>query len=599
MNENKENSIEGKEEEVTSSPSVENKDNPIVEIDYNILSLEELIQRVSEFSETTNIFSVSKDVENIKSYFYKKLHETKANAKEKFIKNGGLEEEFEYDNSLENKFKGQYKIFKKRKFEHRESIEKEQQKNLIVKKKIIESIYQLTQGTETIRETFENFNELKEKWYNTGAAPIANNNELWNSFHHTVELFYDFIKINRDLRDLDFKRNHEQKLLICDKAEALLKEKSINKIHDELQKLHEKWKELGPVEKEHREPLWNRFKEATYQLHKKRNDHYVALKEKSAKALIEKQAVCQKITEINNNLNVNSHKQWELLTKEVQELESQWKSLGRLEKSDDKIAWKELKSTLDVFYTAKKNYFKNRRNESKETIARKIAICEKAESYIESTDWKKTTEALIKLQNDWKISGYLRKDQSEKLWLRFRTACDKFFDNKEAHFKDKLKEKNNNFELKSAMLEEVKKFKLNNDKKQNLEALQDFQKKWTSLGYVSKNKQKIESQFIKEIDGFYKKLKIDKSELDTIRFKNKVDEIKTSGDEFRLNKEKQNLQIKISDLQKEITQYENNISFFSNSKGAETLKKGVEKKIIDLEDTIKRMQEKIKILNKI
>lgn len=598
MNENKENSKEG-EKEVASSPSIENKDNPIVEIDYSILSLEELIQKATEFSESNNVFSVNKDIENIKSYFYKKLHEIKANARKEFVENGGLEEEFKYDNSLEIKFKDKYKIFKKRKFELRESIEKEQQNNLLVKKKIIESIYQLTQGTETIKETFDHFNELKEKWYNTGTAPIASNNELWNSFHHTVELFYDFIKINRDLRDLDFKRNYEQKLIICDKAEALLQEKSINKTHSELQKLHENWKELGPVEKEHREPLWNRFKEATYQLHKKRNEHYVALKEKSAKALIEKRAVCQKIVEINNDLNVNSHQQWEELTQKVQELENKWKSLGRLEKSDDKIAWNELKSSLDVFYTAKKKYFKNRRNESKETIARKIAICEQAESYIESTDWKKTTDALIKLQNDWKTSGYLRKNQSEKLWLRFRTACDKFFDNKGTHFKDQLKEKNKSLELKSATLEEVKKFKLYEDKKQNLEALQDFQKKWSLLGNVPKNQQRIEDKFIKEINGIYKQLKIDKSELDTIRFNNKVDEIKTSGDDFRLNKEKQNLQIKISELQKEITQYENNISFFSNSKGAETLKKGVEKKIVDLENTIKSMQEKIKILNKI
>ena len=569
----------------------------VIEIDYNSFSPQELQQQVSELITTENIFSVAKSIDTIKAVFYKKINAEKEVHKEEYLKKEGVEEEYKFIHPLEKDFKKLFDEFRKKKAEHREKIELDFAKNLRIKTQIINDIKSIISDEETIKETFEKFRALQEKWRATGEVGISYRNDIWKSYHHHVEKFYDFIKINNDLRDLDFSRNLKQKTIMCEKAEALMEEKSINKIHTDLQLLHEKWKDVGPVKKELREEIWERFKEATHKLNKRRNEYFLDLKVKRKQSFENKSAICQKISTLAES-EVNSHVEWNNLTLQVQELEAEWKKQAPIGKEDYKTAWKLLRETLSNFYAKKNEFYKDKKQLNKQIVRDKIVLCEKAEELVNSEiSWKEKTDKVNKLNKDWKKSGYLPKSQSDKLWKRFRTAIDNFFESKKSFFKELDKEKADNLAKKEKFLKTVQKFKLSEEKKINLNALDDFQKEWRSLGDVARDKNQIEGDFRKSIDGFYKEMKINKKELNDIKFNNKLETLKAKSDSITLDKEKQFLRNKINYLQKEVYQYETNISFFGSSKGADKLKSQIEKKIDNGKAEIDSLKDKLKQLN--
>lgn len=583
--------------DVSNDASNENTLQPIEEVtDYNSCSLDELIEKCQELSQTEHVYSVAKEIEAVKSVFYKKLLLNKAEKKAAFLEAGGDESIYNHQHPLEDVFKSIYSAFKKRKADFRAQQEKDFVKNLKLKRLIIEEINSLTKGSETIKDTFDHFHKLQEKWRNTGAVAAAQNNNLWQSYHHHVELFYDYISINRELRDLDFKRNLEKKTALCEKAEGLAEEKSLNKAHQILQELHEVWKELGPVSREHRETIWDRFKEATRVLHKKRNDYFVELKEKSAQTAKEKEAICQQIIESYSELPT-THNHWKSSTEKVLKLEESWKNLGRLERSDNTKAWKRLRAVLGDFYHAKNEFYKIRKEDLKSELNKKITICEKAESLMNSSDWKTTSEQLIKLQKEWKDSGYVPKNQSEPIWKRFRAACDTFFDRRKAHFKEADTAREQSLKSKKALLTKTKKTKLSNDTDSDFKMLQQLFQDWNSLGQVPRDKSNIEKEFKTLLDGLYDQLKLDKKELEKIKFENKIKNLKT--DTFKLDKERQFIRGKMNDLQKQIIQYETNIEFFGRSKGAEKLRQQVAQKIEDSRQLLGGLKEKLSLLNKL
>ena len=572
-------------------------ENTVTEIDYNSFTPQELQQQLSELITAENIYSVSKSIDTIKAVFYKKINAEKEVHKEKYLKNKGLEEEYKFVHPLEKDFKKLFSEFRKKKAEYREKIELDFTKNLKIKNQIIKDIESIINDEETIKETCEKFRLLQDKWRATGEVSIGYRNDIWKSYHHQVEKFYDFIKINNDLRDLDFDRNLKQKTSMCEKAEALMEEKSINKIHAELQLLHEKWKHVGPVKRELREKIWERFKEATHKLHKRRNEHFLHLKEKGKQSFENKSAICQKIATLTESV-VNSHNEWNKLTSQVQELETEWKKQAPMSKEDNKAAWKFLRETLSNFYSKKNEFYKDKKQENKQITQNKVILCEKAEELLNSqVSWKEKIDKVNKLNEEWKKSGYLPKYQSDKLWKRFRTAMDNFYDSKKSFFKKLDKEKADNLAKKEKFLKKVQKFKLSKDKKVNLNVLEDFQKEWRSLGYVTREKNHIEDDFRKSIDGFYKEMKVDKKELIDIKFNNKLETLKAKSDSFAINKEKQLIINKIKDLQKEVNQYETNISFFGSSKGADKLKSQIEKKIDSGKAEIDSLKDKLKQLN--
>jgi truncated hemoglobin YjbI len=575
---------------------IEKKDS--IELDINQLDFDKLIGLISEYSQAEKILAYSKTVENIKSIFYTRIRKEKSIIFDKHIEEGGTEENFEYTHSSEESFKKAYQNFKSIRNKERKDLEKNQEENLKIKLDIIEKIKELINGTETIKTTFDQFNELQTKWRETGHTPIKANNDLWNSYHHNIEKFYDYININRELRDLDFKRNLEKKTEICIKAEALIKEKSINKSHKELQLLHESWKEIGPVEKEKREEIWQRFKDATHTLNKKRNEHFLELKTKNAENAKLKNEISSQIADL-SNLETKEHKAWVELSEKVKVLESKWKSIGKLDKTENKKAWNDFREALNQFYSHKNNFYKTKKEDYKKAVEEKENLCLKVEKLIDSKEWKNTSTKIIKLQEDWKKTSFVPRKQSDALWNRFRTACDTFFNNKKNFFDQLDKEKEDNYKTKSNLLKSLKEYSFGKNKEENLKKIDAISKNWNKIGDVPKKNQKIESEFYSKINSIYKELKIDLNEIEDIKFKNKLEAFKASPDSKRMENEKNYIRTKISEIKKEINQYENNISFFGNSKGAEPLKKQVQDKIDTKVKEINSFKVKLKMLNTI
>ncbi|CAI8224190.1 MAG: Uncharacterised protein [Cryomorphaceae bacterium] len=568
------------------------------------LEIEQVIEKIDLLSQNENPYLVSKKIEDLKSIFYIKLKEKTAEKEVIILEETPttVQDESSEKKSkeitlhpLEIEFKTSYRKFKKIKFEYRKKRDGQEVDNLKTKQQIIADIDKLTQEDESIKKTFEHFRILQEQWKNTGHVPQTENNNLWQSYHHHVELFYDYIKLNNDLRDLDFTRNLEEKIAIYEKAEALLNEKSFNKIHNTLQELHEHWKNVGPVKRELREELWERFQNISKTLNKKRNDYFLKEKEKDQKKLIQKEEICKKIDTLTLT-TIFSHKEWEEANNQCSELEKEWKDIGRLNKVENSIAWKSLRTVLNNFYDKKNAYYKQKKEEGKNILKVKIIICEKSEKLQNSTDWQVTGNQLITLQNEWKNAGFSSADQSNKIWKRFKAACDTFFNARKVHYKAMDKEKEGALKEKEELLLTLKEFKASSNSKDDIKKLKEFSNQWKKLGHIPRDKIKINDEFFDLINAKFEELGLSKKVLAEEQYKNKVSSIKGNGK--AISSEKQFLRLKIDNLKKEISQYENNISFFGKNKSTEPLRKQVEEQIAKANTDIEALKQKLQILNK-
>ena len=562
-------------------------------IDLSSLSMEELITELENLCEIQNPYSVSKKSEEIKTLFYKSL---KSENNIEDISEEDSEQEKKTLHPLELKFKNVNNKFKKIKSDYRKNREKEENKNLIIKENIISDIDKLSKEEESLKVTFEKFKNYQKKWNNTGHVPITKSNDLWQNYHHHIELFYDYIKINKELRDLDFKRNLEQKTIICEKAEKLSNDKSINTAFNSLQELHEHWKNIGPVSREYREIIWERFQTASRKINKNRNDYFLN-KKRILKGNTElKSSICKEIKKLSED-NPNTHQQWNNLSEKLNELSEKWKKAAPIEKSDLKKSWTEFREATNKFYSMKNNFYKNRKEDNNNNLQEKIKICEKAEELSTSTNWKETGKQLIQLQEKWKNSAFVPKNLSDKIWKRFRSACNKFFDARKKHYKLLDKEKEGNLKEKTTLLKEVQKFDVSENPREDIKRLKEFSEKWNSIGFVPKQDIQINDKFDKVISSLYNKLKVDKSEKKTIQFQIKAERLK--GNSNKLNVEKELIREEIGKVNKTILQYENNISFFGNGKGTEKLKEDVLKNIENSKKEIEELKKKLSLLNKI
>ena len=562
-------------------------------IDLSSLSMEELITELENLCEIQNPYSVSKKSEEIKTLFYKSL---KSENNIEDISEEDSEQEKKTLHPLELKFKNVNNKFKKIKSDYRKNREKEENKNLIIKENIISDIDKLSKEEESLKVTFEKFKDYQKKWNNTGHVPITKSNDLWQNYHHHVELFYDYIKINKELRDLDFKKNLEQKTIICEKSEKLSNDKSINTAFNSLQELHEHWKNIGPVSREYRESIWERFQTATRKINKNRNDYFLN-KKRILKGNTElKSSICKEIKKLSED-NPNTHQQWNNLSEKLNELSEKWKKAAPIEKSDLKKSWTEFREATNKFYSMKNNFYKNRKEDNNNNLQEKIKICEQAEELSTSTNWKETGKQLIQLQEKWKNSAFVPKNLSDKIWKRFRSACNKFFDARKKHYKLLDKEKEGNLKEKTTLLKKVEKFDVSNNPREDIKKLKEFSEKWNSIGFVPKQDIQIKDKFDKVISSLYNKLKVDKSEKKTIQFQIKAERLKGNSD--KLNVEKELIREEIGKVNKTILQYENNISFFGNGKGTEKLKEDVLKNIENSKKEIEELKKKLSLLNKI
>jgi hypothetical protein len=589
-----------KEKILTEKSIIDTIAEEITAIDNNILSMDALIARVSLLSKNNNPYTVSKEIEEIKSIFYIKLKtEKKEEEEEEEVKaeKTKLQEESTKKelHPLEVKFKTVFGDYRKIKSNFRKNKEKEEEENLKIKRQIIEDIDTLAKEEESIKITFEKFRVLQEKWKNTGHVPITENNHLWQSYHHHIELFYDFIKLNNDLRDLDFKRNLEEKTAICKKATALLKEKSVNKAHNHLQELHEHWKSIGPVEREQREPLWEIFQEISRKINKTRNDHFIRKKKQYSEKLEKKNIICTEIDNLTYEKNA-SHKQWQIKTNQCKDLELKWKLLGGIDRDNNKLAWKKLRDSLTNFYNTKNIFYKQKKEDIKQILKHKLTICEKAESLQESTNWQETGKELIKLQEEWKNSEFTSASQSNEIWKRFRASCDTFFKARKAHYKKIEKEEEIAYKEKEKIVKKIEEFKMSSASKDDINKLQEFSLRWKNIGHIPREKTGINNTFFNLLNSKFEELGLNKKALASEQYKNKVSSLK--GNNKAINNEQQFIRDKIAILKKEITQYENNISFFGSGKATEPLLQQAQTRINNAKTDIEDLKQKIHLLNK-
>ena len=593
---------ENKQEiEVTQLESVEDsteekQENKVTEISYNSLSIEKLIEEHEQLLETEKPYSVSKQIDEIKVFFYKKLHSLNDNKEVSEEEDTDSEKKEKPLHPLEIKFKQVHNKYRKLKSEFRKNRDQEEDKNLKTKLQIIVDIDVLIKEEESLKTTFEKFRNLQDKWKNTGNVPLKENNNLWQSYHHHVEMFYDYIKINNDLRDLDFKRNLEQKTLICEKSEKLLTEKSINLAFDTLQELHEHWKDIGPVVRELREEIWYRFQVASREINKKKNDYFHKKQAIRKNNLKIKSEICKKIIGLSTPLSDN-HIQWVKLTEESKVLSEKWKKAAPIEKEDLKKSWSEFREANNEFFQNKSSFYKNKKEATSTNLQIKISIREKAEALSSSTQWNDTGKTLIKLQEQWKNSPFVPNNTSSPIWKRFRKACDTFFNARKNHYKKLDQEREVNLKEKESILKEVSQFSVSKDAKKDIETLKTFSKQWNSIGFIPRDSMKINDKFNTLISSFYNNLKIDKSEKENIHFLAKAESLK--GNSQQLDKEKDFIRKQIENVNKIILQYENNISFFGHGKGTDLLKQGVLDKIDQSKKEIGKLKEKLSTLNKI
>jgi hypothetical protein len=569
------------------------------DIDYEHMNKQELVELLEEVVEERDISKIKSQIAKIKSAFYHRNKEEKEKQLHDFLADGGIEEDFEpTEDPLEQRFNAAFARYRHNKGKYAEELEKEKQHNLELKHQILEELKELINSEETLKKTYDEFKVLQNRWKEIGMVPASELGNLWQNYHFLVERFFDKVRINKELRDLDLKKNLEQKLVLCEKAEELLIEDSIIKSFKLLQKYHDEWREVGPVPVDMKDEIWERFKLATDKINERRKAHYQELQEEQEKNYEAKLAICEKAEEIIAEQN-ETLKEWQGRTDQVNELFKVWKTIGRAPKAKNDEVWKRFKGSMDTFFSNKREFLNMLKEQQMNNLNLKIDLCIKAEAIKDSTEWRKTTLELIDLQKEWKKIGPVPRRQSDKVWKRFRAACDEFFNNKSAFHKNIHAREDENLKAKKELVKEISEFKVGKDKEKNLEALKSFQRQWMEIGHVPiKEKDKVQQEYRKAVDELLDKMNINKQELTKSEYKNKVEIMKNDPDaSWKLSKERNSLGTRIKKLQEDVAVWENNIGFFASSKQSDLLKKEFEKKIEKAKKEIQSFEAKLRILN--
>lgn len=559
---------------------------------YATLSKDELTQEMKQLSLSDDIEKMKSRSNIVRNAFRIIVAQEKKTEKENFLKAGGVLEDFKaQEDPTEQEFYNYYSIYKNKRQQYLDAQEKEKEANVEKKKALLEELKTLIDSEETLKEIYDSFNEIQEKWKAIGAVPRAEVNELWQNYHFLIEKFYDKVKINRELRDLDLKKNLDAKIELCEKAEGLIIEESINKSFKALQDLHRAWKEIGPVPMDKNEEIWERFKSASDKINARRVEYYDKMRDELDKNLLAKTALCEKAEDVLKKA-CSTIKEWNESTLEMNDMLKLWKTIGHVPQKDNETIWARFKGTLDTFFNNKKEVFEKIKEEQDVNYNKKIELCVKAEAIAQRNDWKKATQELLALQNEWKEIGYVSRKVSEKIWTRFRAACDKFFEAKSNFYVANRASEEENLKKKEELIEQVKTFSFGDNKEENLSAIKDFQRRWSEIGYVPSNeKERLQKEFRAAINAHFEKLQIDARSLQLDSFKERI----SSGSES-INKEKKFLMDKIKQLKDDINIWENNLGFLASSKQADILKAEFQKKVENAKKDIALNEAKLKLL---
>jgi len=565
-------------------------------LDYETLSMDELIDELGNLVVVEKVMSVKDHVEELKKAFLSKYYHFIDEKKEEFLaENPDTTEDFHYHFPLKVKFDQLYTQYREKKNSHFKSLQNDLKTNLENRLAIVEELKNLIHSQESIPVTLKKFNDIRDRWKVAGPIPKDKYNHVWNNYHFHLENFYDILHLDREIRDLDLKHNLVQKLKIIERVEELTKEEDINKAFRELQDLHRIWKEeIGPVSRENREEIWNKFSELTKQMHDKREGLYEQYREVENVNLVKKKELIAQI-EVLAQEKVNSHAAWLGQIVKVEALRNEFFKTGKVPSEVNEATWTEFKNAVRSFSVLKNSFYKDIKKDQNDNLSKKQALVAKAIELKESTDFVTTTPLMKQIQEEWKTIGHVPRKFSDKLWTEFRAACNEYF--------EKLKEQKNEanaeeveaFEKKKEYLETLKSFELIGEHKADLDGIKVHIETWKSFGKVPFARRHIEGKFNKILDALFEKLSLSKKDNEMARYANKLDHL-SNTDTKKLDNEKVFILRKVDEVQSEIFQLENNIQFFARAKADNPMVKEVLKNIDLKKEELGILKDKLKQL---
>ena len=565
-------------------------------VNYSEKNLAELVKLFEELVQNEERMKMSKEAESIKAAFYKRLQKEKADAG--LVSSEAVEslEDIEdvaeevaassdvSDNpfaEIERGFKEIYNTYRKERAEYNRQLEKERENNLALKEAVIADLKALLEKQEDVNATFPEFREIQNRWRAIGPVPAQSYRNVNETYQLYVEQFYDMVKINRELRDLDFKKNLEAKEEFCALAEKLADNPNVIEAFRDLQKLHEQWKEFGPVAKEFRDQIWDRFKAATAVINKKYQAFFEGQKEQQAENLAKKTVLCGKVEEIADR-EVSDSNQWNAFSKEIEDIQKEWRTIGFASRKENQKIYDRFRAACDKFYARKRDFYNDYKDSINQNLEKKISLCEAAEALKSSTEWKKATDQFIALQKQWKEIGAVPRKKSEQLWKRFRAACDEFFAERDKNAKPE-NDFYGNLKAKQRLVEEIKAYVLTGDDAADSEAMKAFQARWQEIGFVP----------FKEKDNISQAYKTAIQE----KFPSKDRNARRGRASRPQLSEKDRLIQKYNQLEQDVVTYENNIGFFSMSKNSEPLIKQMQERIDAAKAELKSLADQIRTLD--
>ncbi|WP_405326976.1 DUF349 domain-containing protein [Leeuwenhoekiella sp. LLG6367-2.1] len=571
----------------------------IPEKDYDSLTKQELIKEFKNLLNNYNVQAIKEHVNALRTSFISKFEEEQDEAKEKFLEEGGNIIDFRYYNPLKKDFNSLYYEYRDKRNSYYQNLKKDLNANLETRTALIEELKELKNelgGEDSINTTFDKFKDIQDRWRNAGNIPRDRYNLVWNNYHHHVENFYDFLHLNREFRDKDFKDNLDKKLKLIEQAEELTKDSDVNRAFKELQMLHKIWKEeIGPVSKEYREEIWEKFSTATRKIHDARQDYFKNIDKIFEENLEKKQEVISKIEAIANKPS-NSHGGWQKQMKEVNTLRESFFEIGKVPKKDNEPTWKAFKKATREFNHNKNGFYKDQKKEQYDNLQKKLDLIQLAEENKDNEDVQATIDLMKRIQADWKKVGHVPRKDSDKIWKRFKKACNHFFDRLHAEKNEILEEEKVNLEKKTALLEKTKNVKLEGTPDENLKAIKAIIKEWKDTGRVPHSKKSIEQDFNKVLDGLFKSLDLSRKDAELIKYDNRVASLADQDGNHALNKERFFITKKIEESRAEINQLENNLGFFQHVADDNPLVKEVHKNIAEHKKTLEIWKAKLKKL---
>lgn len=562
---------------------------------YEAMSMDELAEELNRLVSHEKAMAIRNHVEEIRKEFMAKYHHFIDEKRDEYShENNGDTSGFDYHFPLKNKFDSIYNEYRDHKNQYFKQLQNNLKTNLNTRLALIEELKNIVDNSdETIQDALKHVNDIRDRWKKAGAIPRDKYNHVWNNFHFHIERFYDHLHLDREARDIDFKHNYDQKLKIIARVEELVNEEDVSKAFRELQSLHKIWKEeIGPVSKEHREELWNRFSELTRQLHDKREALFAKAKELEVANLAKKKEIIAQIDAIAHE-EVTSHGQWQGQIEKIEALRNAFFQAGKVPIEVNEATWTAFKDAVRNFNAQKNAFYKDIKKDQQENLNKKLALVEKAKSLMNNDDFNTTTPIMKQIQEEWKKIGHVPRKYSDAVWKDFKEACNHYFDRMHAKRNESSTEENEAFEKKKDYLESLKEFQLVGEHKTDLDAIKKHIETWKSFGKVPHNKRHIEGKFNKVLDALFDKLSLSKKDAEMAKFSNRLGQL-AEGDERQLQNEQLFIMRKIDEVQNEIFQLENNIQFITNAKPDNPLVKEVNKSIERHKEELKTWKEKLK-----